>query len=182
MAGSVRSVKGFDVYQALEACKAHMIQFGGHKYAAGLTMKETQLEEFKVAFEMAVNSRISESQRLPSLVYDVETSLDNITPKLYRILSQMSPFGPKNMRPVFVSHQCRDYGGSRLVGKENDHLKLEVVDSSGCTLQGIAFGLGSHHTKIKQKRPFSMLYNVDENEFNGVKSLQLVVKDIRFEV
>lgn len=182
LAGSVRSVKGFDVYQALEACKAHMIQFGGHKYAAGLTMKETQLEEFKVAFEMAVNSRISESQRLPSLVYDVETSLDNITPKLYRILSQMSPFGPKNMRPVFVSHQCRDYGGSRLVGKENDHLKLEVVDSSGCTLQGIAFGLGSHHTKIKQKRPFSMLYNVDENEFNGVKSLQLVVKDIRFEV
>lgn len=180
LAGSVRSVKGFDVYQALEACKDHMIQFGGHKYAAGLTLEETQLEGFKAAFEKAVQERILDSQKAPVMHYDAELTLNTISPKLYRILIQMAPFGPKNMKPVFVSHNCIDKGGSRLVGKDQDHLKLEMVDSSGTVIQGIGFGLGQHHSKVKQKNPFSILYTLDENEFNGIVSLQLVIKDIKF--
>ena len=180
LAGSVRSVKGFDVYQALEACKDHMIQFGGHKYAAGLTLEETQLEEFKAAFEKAVQERILDSQKAPVMLYDAELTLDAITSKLYRILIQMAPFGPKNMKPVFVSHNCIDKGGSRLVGKDQDHLKLELVDPNGTVIQGIGFGLGQHHSKVKQKNPFSILYTLDENEFNGSVSLQLLIKDIKF--
>ena len=180
LAGSVRSVKGFDVYQALEACKDHMIQFGGHKYAAGLTLEETQLEEFKAAFEKAAQERILDSQKAPVMLYDTELTLDAITSKLYRILIQMAPFGPKNMKPVFVSHNCIDKGGSRLVGKDQDHLKLELVDPNGTVIQGIGFGLGQHHSKVKQKNPFSILYTLDENEFNGSVSLQLLIKDIKF--
>lgn len=180
LAGSVRSVKGFDVYQALEACKDHMIQFGGHKYAAGLTLEETQLEGFKAAFEKAVQERILDSQKAPVMHYDAELTLNTISPKLYRILIQMAPFGPKNMKPVFVSHNCIDKGGSRLVGKDQDHLKLEMVDPNGTVIQGIGFGLGQHHSKVKQKNPFSILYTLDENEFNGIVSLQLVIKDIKF--
>ena len=180
LAGSVRSVKGFDVYQALEACKDHMIQFGGHKYAAGLTLEKTQLEGFKAAFEKAVQERILDSQKAPVMHYDAELTLNTISPKLYRILIQMAPFGPKNMKPVFVSHNCIDKGGSRLVGKDQDHLKLELVDPNGTVIQGIGFGLGQHHSKVKQKNPFSILYTLDENEFNGSVSLQLLIKDIKF--
>ena len=180
LAGSVRSVKGFDVYQALEACKEHMIQFGGHKYAAGLTLKEEQLEAFRAAFEQAVESRILDSQRSPVMLYDAVLALDQITPKLYRLLKQMAPFGPKNMKPVFVTHNCTDKGGSRIVGKENEHLKLEIIDSTATAIQGIGFGLGQHYTKVKQKLPFSILYTLEENEFNGLKSLQLMVKDLLF--
>lgn len=182
LAGSVRSVKGFDVYQALEQCKDHMIQFGGHKYAAGLTLKEVQLEGFKEAFDQVVESRILDSQRSPVKLYDTELTFDKITPKLYRILAQMAPFGPKNMKPVFVSHQCIDKGGSRLVGSDKNHLKLELIDSTGLVMQAIGFGLGEYHIKVKQKRPFSVLYTLDENKFNGIKSLQLLVKDIQFQV
>jgi single-stranded-DNA-specific exonuclease len=181
LAGSVRSVKGFDVYQALEACKDHMIQFGGHKYAAGLTLEESKLDAFKMAFEQAVQERILDSQRSPVLLYDIEIPLKKITSKLYRILIQMAPFGPKNMRPVFVTHHCRDQGGTRLVGSNKEHLKLEVTDATGAVFQGIGFSLAQHYTKMKQKRTFSILYVLDENEFNGTKSLQLVVKDIQFE-
>jgi len=180
LAGSVRSVKGFDVYEALEACKEHMIQFGGHKYAAGLTLDEAQLEAFKDAFEQAVQDRIQASHKTPMLFYDAVLTLDQITSKLYRILIQMAPFGPKNMKPVFVSHHCMDKGGSRLVGKEEDHLKLEIIDPTGTVIEGIGFGLGAHHRKVKQKNSFSILYHIDENEFNGNTSLQLVIKDIQF--
>ena len=180
LAGSVRSVKGFDVYEALEACKEHMIQFGGHKYAAGLTLDEAQLEAFKDAFEQAVQDRIQASHKTPMLFYDAVLTLDQITSKLYRILIQMAPFGPKNMKPVFVSHHCMDKGGSRLVGKEEDHLKLEIIDPSGTVIEGIGFGLGAHHRQVKQKNSFSIVYHIDENEFNGNTSLQLVIKDIQF--
>ena len=180
LAGSVRSVNGFDVYQALEACKDQMIQFGGHKYAAGLTMKEEQLGAFKEAFENAVESQILDSQLKPVLHYDAELKFDVITHKLYRILAQMEPFGPKNMKPVFVTHNCIDKGGSRLVGNDKNHLKLQIIDSTGTVMQAIGFGLSGHFSKIKKRYSFSILYTLDENEFNYIKSLQLVVKDIQF--
>ena len=182
LAGSARSVNGFDVYQALESCKDQMIQFGGHKYAAGLTLKEEQLGAFKEAFEHAVKSQILESQLKPVLYFDAVLKFDAVTSKLYRILAQMAPFGPKNMKPVFVTHNCIDKGGSRLVGNEKNHLKLQIIDPTGVVMQGIGFGLGEYYAKIKKRYLFSILYTLDENEFNYMKSLQLVVKDIQFRV
>lgn len=180
LAGSVRSVSGFDVYQALEACKETMIQFGGHKYAAGLTLKPDQLTSFKAAFETYVSQHISPEQKEPSTVYDLEVSFSELSPKLYRITSQMAPFGPNNMRPVFVTHQCRDTGRTRAVGKEQTHLKFEIKDSFEHHFTGIGFGLAHYLPEIKKQNPFSILYTLEENEFNGQTSLQLKVKDLQF--
>ena len=181
LSGSVRSVRGFDVHKALEACTRHMIQFGGHKYAAGLTLKPEQLEGFVETFEAYVKEYILPEQRLPSLTYDLVLSFDVLTHKLLRILNQMGPFGPKNMRPVFVTHDCKDTGNTRLVGKKEEHLKLEITDQSGVKIQGIAFGMGEHLISIKNQIPFSILYTLEENEYNGIVSLQLKVKDLKFE-
>ena len=181
LSGSVRSVRGFDVYKALESCAEFMIQFGGHKYAAGLTLKPEQLEGFKKGFEAYVRSTILKEQQTPSLIYDAVLKLNELSPKLLRILNQMGPFGPKNMRPVFVTHHCKDTGGSRLVGKDQTHLKLEIRDSSGIQIQGIGFGMGANMITIKNQLPFSVLYTLEENEYNGIVSLQLKVKDLKFE-
>ncbi len=181
ISGSVRSVSGFDVYQALTACELHMIQYGGHKYAAGLTLAKEQYQEFKNAFEKVVSDRLEESQKVPTLGYDFPIHFDAITTKFYRIIQQMAPFGPQNMHPTFVTHGCKDAGGTRNVGKEQNHLKLEIVDEDGSVMQGIGFGMGHHLHTIKGQTPFSILYTVEENEFNGIKQLQLKVKDIRFE-
>ena len=181
LSGSVRSVRGFDVYKALESCAEFMIQFGGHKYAAGLTLKPEQLEGFKKGFEAYVRSTILKEQQTPSLIYDAVLKLNELSPKLLRILNQMGPFGPKNMRPVFVTHHCKDTGGSRLVGKDQTHLKLEIRDSSGIQIQGIGFGMGPNLITIKNQLPFSVLYTLEENEYNGIVSLQLKVKDLKFE-
>ncbi|MDB2695176.1 single-stranded-DNA-specific exonuclease RecJ [Flavobacteriaceae bacterium] len=181
LSGSVRSVRGFDVYKALESCAEFMIQFGGHKYAAGLTLKPEQLEGFKKGFEAYVRSTILKEQQTPSLIYDAVLKLNELSPKLLRILNQMGPFGPKNMRPVFVTHHCKDTGGSRLVGKDQTHLKLEIRDSSGIQIQGIGFGMGANLITIKNQLPFSVLYTLEENEYNGIVSLQLKVKDLKFE-
>ena len=181
LSGSVRSVRGFDVYKALEFCQEYMIQFGGHKYAAGLTLKTEQLDGLKAAFESYVSAHILPEQRAPSLTYDMVLSFKEINHKLLRILNQMGPFGPKNMRPVFVTHQCRDSGGTRQVGKAQEHLKLEITDPSGTKIQGIAFGMGSHLIAIKNQALFSVLYTLEENEFNGILNLQLKVKDLKFE-
>ena len=181
LAGSVRSVPGFDVYKALDACKDHLLQFGGHKYAAGLTLKEEQQEAFKAAFERFVQQNLLPEQRQPSVTFDLEVSFADLTPKLYRILRQMAPFGPKNMRPVFATYHCKDGGGSRLVGAEKNHLKLEAIDSNGTRFSGIGFGLGHFLPEIKKRKPFSVLYTLDENEFNGTVSLQLKIKDLKLE-
>ena len=181
LSGSVRSVRGFDVYKALESCEEFMIQFGGHKYAAGLTLKPEQLDGFREAIEVYVRENILPEQRIPSLTYDMVLGFQEINHKLLRILSQMGPFGPKNMRPVFVTHNCKDLGGTRLVGKSQEHIKLEITDSSGIKIQGIAFGMGVHLITIKNQIPFSVLYTLEENQYNGIISLQLKVKDFKFD-
>ncbi|MFQ3340751.1 MAG: single-stranded-DNA-specific exonuclease [Flavobacteriaceae bacterium] len=180
LSGSVRSVSGFDVYQALEACSAFMIQFGGHKYAAGLTLKPEQLAGFKDCFEAYAEKHLLPEQLKPYYTYDLEVTFDALTSKLYRILNQMAPFGPKNMRPVFVTHLCKDAGGTRKVGKEENHLKLEIIDASGTLFQGIAFGMANHLIQIKNQQTFSLLYTLEENEYNGSITLQLKVKDLVF--
>ena len=177
--GSVRSVKGFNVYQALEACKEHMIQFGGHKYAAGLTLHKNQLASFKQAFETVVANTILQEQKTPTALYDLELPIDQIDAKLFRIIEQMAPFGPKNMRPVFCSYNCIDSGGSKLVGKDSSHLRLSIQTTQGPII-GIGFGLGHHIEAISKGEPFDVLYTIYQNEWNGQVSLRLRVKDIRF--
>ena len=177
--GSVRSVKGFNVYQALAACETHMIQFGGHKYAAGLTLHEDQLVAFKEAFETVVAQTILPEQKMPTAVFDLSLPIEEVNAKLYRIIEQMAPFGPKNMRPVFCSQNCIDNGGSKLVGKDSSHLRLSIQTIHG-PLIGIGFGLGKHFKRIQKGEAFDVLYTVDQNEWNGQLSLQLKVKDIRF--
>lgn len=177
--GSVRSVKGFNVYEALAACESHLIQYGGHKYAAGLTMDPKSLPAFRDAFDQAVQERITVEQRQPSQTYDLEVSLTALTPKLERILVQMAPFGPQNMRPVFRTNGLTDAGGSRAVGNDQKHLKLAVTDGKGTVFSGIGFGMANHLPKIKAGNSFELLYTLEQNEFNGVKRIQLKVKDLR---
>ena len=179
LAGSVRSVKGIDVYQVLEACKEHIIQFGGHMYAAGLTIKPEALSGFKKAFESEVERIITPDQRIPSIQYDLEISLDKITPKFFKIISQMGPFGPRNMQPVFLTKNCKDNGKTNVVGNDQSHLRLDIKDASEKNIFGIGFGMANHISKIKSQKPFDLIYTVDENEFRGLVSLQLKVKDLK---
>lgn len=179
--GSVRSVKGLDIYNVLKKCKNVLTQFGGHKYAAGLTLKKNKLDEFKKMFEENVKSFISEDQRIRSINYDSEIKFNDINNKLYRILDQLAPFGPKNSMPLFVTHKCQDTGASRLVGKDKDHLRIEVIDSHGGIMSGIAFSKGNYISEIKKKNFFSILYSIHRNEFNGKNNIELNVKDFRFD-
>ena len=179
--GSVRSVKGLDIYNVLKKCKNVLTQFGGHKYAAGLTLKKNKLDEFKKMFEENVKSSISEDQRIRLINYDSEIKFNEINNKLYRILDQLAPFGPKNSIPLFVTHKCQDTGASRLVGKDKDHLRIEVIDSHGGIMSGIAFSKGNYISEIKKKNFFSILYSIDRNEFNGKNNIELNVKDFRFD-
>ncbi len=178
--GSARSVKGVDIYQILETCKEHIVQFGGHRYAAGLTINPEDYLTFKRAFELAVEQTILPEQRIPSISYDLEITLDKITPKFHRIMAQMAPFGPGNMCPVFLTKDCLDGGRTKAVGDDQRHLKLEVRDESKSNLSGIGFGMANHISKIKNMDLFHILYTVDENEFRGEKSLQLKLKDLKF--
>lgn len=176
--GSVRSVKGFNVYNSLEACKVHMLQFGGHKYAAGLTLHKDQLNAFKSAFEKQVEETILPEQKTPVLTYDLMLPIEEVNHKLYRIVAQMAPFGPKNMRPVFCSTNCVDTGQSKVVGKDQSHLRLSLQTANG-PLLGIGFGMANHFEYIKSGAAFDLLYTLDENEWNGTISLQLKIKAIR---
>ncbi|MBL4625355.1 MAG: single-stranded-DNA-specific exonuclease RecJ [Flavobacteriales bacterium] len=180
--GSARSVKGFDVYNAIDACSDLIDQFGGHKYAAGLTLPIKNIDSFREKFEKVVSSTITEEQLTPEIEIDTELTLTEINPKFYRILNQISPFGPKNMRPVFVSRGVLDSGYSRTVGADNLHLKLSVYQTGNTNFKvdGIAFNMGHHYAKISQGIPFDIVYNVEENEWKDRVTLQLKIKDIRF--
>ncbi len=176
--GSVRSVKGFNVYDALSACKSFMTQFGGHKYAAGLTLHKDQLIAFKKAFEEKVSQSILPNQKEPVLQYDYNLTIDNVDTKLFRIIEQMGPFGPNNMRPVFLSENCIDSGHTKVVGKDNTHLRLSVQTEKG-PLVGIGFGLAEFFPAIKKGNAFDLLYTLDKNQWNGKTTLQLKIKDLR---
>ncbi|MFM9825165.1 single-stranded-DNA-specific exonuclease RecJ, partial [Flavobacterium sp.] len=185
-AASARSVKGFDVYNALESCGEHLEQFGGHKYAAGMTLLEENYQNFKVAFEKVVQETIPTELLTPEISIDAEINLSNITPKLIRILKQFEPFGPQNMAPVFLTKNVKDTGYGKPLGKEEEHLKLFVKESrpetSGFGTNGIAaigFGLGDKMENINNRKHFNVVYSIDENEWNGKISLQLRLKDIK---
>ena len=179
LAASARSVRGFDVYAAIDACSAHIIQFGGHKYAAGITMKEENYAAFKVAFEAQVAQTITTTQKEQSLYIDVALPFASITPKLLRILKQMEPFGPENRSPVFYTEGVVDSGYAKLVGQDKSHLKARFVQGSSSPIDGIGFGLGDKIGLLKSKKPFSIAYDLEENHWQGTVSVQLSVKDIQ---
>ena len=178
--GSVRSVKGFDVYETLSKCSAHLIQYGGHKYAAGLTLNPSKYLDFKTAFEKEVMRTILPEQRIKSISYDLETTFNYLTNSVCRIVEQMKPFGPLNMPPLFYIKNCIDSGQTKLVGADNNHLKLEVKDETGTPFSGIGFEMGKYISKIKMKTPFSIIAQVRSNEFMGRSKFQLNIKDISF--
>lgn len=176
--GSARSVEGFDIYQAIDSCSDLLESFGGHKYAAGLTVKLEHLDEFKRRFNEKVNKTISEEQLTPQIEVDSTLSFNQITPKFFRILKQFAPFGPGNMSPVFVTRDVADCGGSRIVGKTGEHLKLEMINEK-TPISGIAFNQARHIDTVKNEEYFKVCYAITENQFRGTVSLQLMVKDIK---
>ena len=179
LAASARSVKGFDVYNALEKCSEYLEQFGGHKYAAGLTLKPENYKSFKAQFEKVVEETIDPKMLIPEISIDSQISLSDITPKFYRILSQFAPFGPGNMTPVFMSEDLKDTGYGKQVGEDKTHLRFTATQHASGKIVGIGFGLGEHIELIKNKKPFKAAYTIDENEWNGNVSLQLKLKDIK---
>ena len=179
--GSARSVKDFDVYDAIEACSDLLEQFGGHKYAAGLSMKLENLAAFQQRFEEVVSATIKDHMLIPEISIDAELKLSDITPKFFRILKQFEPFGPGNMSPVFMSKNLIDKGYVRIVG--NNHLKMDLQSAENPKeiFSAIAFSQAQHFDAILRKRTFSACYAVEENEYNGNVSLQLNVKDMKME-
>ena len=179
LAASARSVKGFDVYNAIENCAEHLEQFGGHKYAAGLTMLEENYQDFKNKFEETVKSTIPESCLVPEILIDAPIELSNITPKFYRILKQMAPFGPGNMSPIFMASGLRDNGFGKKVGQEGLHLKLSIIAGADFkTYNAIGFNLGDKYNLISNGQAFKAVFTLEENHWNGVTSIQLSLKDI----
>ena len=178
LAASARSVRGFDVYEALNECSEFIEQFGGHKYAAGLTLDPKNYSAFKNKFEEVVKATIDKKLLIPEITIDLELELSEITPKFFRILQQMGPFGPQNMKPVFKTTSVRDNGYGKTVGADKSHLKLNIIDGADKkTYNAIGFGLGN---KIKSiKGDFDIAYSLDENEWKGNTSIQLILKDLK---
>ncbi len=174
--GSARSVKGFNVHDAIAACADLLEQFGGHKYAAGLTMKVENVAAFQEKFEQVVSESITQEMLTPEVEIDAEIDLQDINPKFFRILKQFEPFGPENLSPVFVTKKVKDGGYGKIVG--NSHLKLTVeTDATG--FGAIAFGQSNSLKYISDGKSFNVCYSIEENEFRGNVSLQLNVKDIQ---
>jgi single-stranded-DNA-specific exonuclease len=173
--GSARSVKGFDLYEALYACREQMIQFGGHKFAAGLTMLPEKVDDFRNHFERVVSATITPEQLIPEIEIDAEINFTDITPLFYKLINEFAPFGPDNMKPIFVAKGVKETGWSKLL-KER-HIKFSLKQN-GVTLSGIGFDM-AHKMELLKENEIDVVFQIDENEWQGNKSLQLMVKDIR---
>jgi single-stranded-DNA-specific exonuclease len=178
LAASARSVRGFDVYKAIDACSRHIIQFGGHKYAAGVTLKEENYQAFKAAFEAQVAQTLTATQKAQTLDVDVALPFTAITPKLLRILKQMEPFGPENSSPVFYTDGVVDSGYAKLVGQDKSHIKARFVQGASSPIDAIGFGLGKKMNLLKKGTPLRIAFALEENVWQGNVSVQLRLKDI----
>jgi len=177
--GSARSVDGFDVYQAISQCADLLEQFGGHKYAAGVTLPTENVEAFRQRFEEVVKRTITQEQTKPVIKADAVIFLDEINERFFKIISQMAPFGPKNMQPVFVSENVFATNARVLKG---DHLKFTVKqEGTDAAFDAIGFGLGDYMDLVDCGMRFHLAYTIEENEFRGITSLQLMIKDIKFD-
>jgi len=179
--GSARSVQGYDLYQAIEACSDLLESFGGHMFAAGLTLKKENIQPFMERFEQYVNSTITEEQLIPRVFIDTELSFSEINEDFFKTMSQFQPFGPENMSPVFLSRNVFDTGAGRMVGSSGEHLKLDLCqESTGQkSFSAIAFSQADHFEYIKGGNPFDICYSLEMNEFRGNKNLQLNIRDIK---
>jgi single-stranded-DNA-specific exonuclease len=178
LTGSARSVHDFDLYSAIAKCEHLCEKFGGHKYAAGLSIKKDNLAQFIDTFEKAVIESISEDQLTPKINIDMVIDINNVDDKLYRIIKQFAPFGPKNLPPIFISKGVIDNGYGKQVGEDKTHLRINAKRNKGA-IAGIGFGMGEYFEMIKDNKTFDVCYSIDENEWNGKKSLQLRLRDIK---
>ncbi len=179
--GSARSVEGFDIYEALMKCEDLLEQFGGHKYAAGMTLEKENVPAFRARFEEVVAATITDDQLIPKLRIDLEVTLDQLNMKFYEIIRQMAPFGPGNMTPVFMLRGVHDYRGrSRIVGETKEHLKVAVGQNGFSeSIDGIAFGMADQLELIQSGKPFDVAFTLELNEWNGETNLQMMVRGIR---
>ncbi len=178
--GSARSVSGFDLYEAIAACSDLLEKFGGHKYAAGLTMDKKNLEAFQQRFEEVVSARITAEMLVPSIEIDTALSFDAITPKFVNVLKQMAPFGPENQKPVFEAHNV--YVTNGLTNFKDRHVRfIATQENNEATFQVVGFDLGEHYEQLATQRTFRMVFTVDENFYNGYTSVQLRAKDFKFD-
>lgn len=175
--GSARSVSGFNIYEAVHACRDLLENYGGHFYAAGMTMHPDNVVDFVAKFEEVVSQSIPEELLIPEIEIDAEINLSDIKPAFFNLIRQFEPFGPANLRPVFISRRVSDFQGNSRIVKEQ-HIKFVVHQYNGTVIDGIGFGLADKYD-IVQKGPFDMVYTIDENEFNGNTKLQVKVVDIR---
>ena len=177
--GSARSIKGFDIYKALKKCSNLLEQFGGHKYAAGLKLHESKLKSFRSEFEKFSSKNLSENQKIKTCMYDLEISLSDLNFKFLKIIEQMGPFGPNNLKPIFCTRNCKSTSQARAVGNKNKHLQV-YIKSKNKILKGIAFGKGDLLNKINESKALDILYSIEKNSWNSNTELQLVIMDIKF--
>ena len=181
VSGSARSVKDYDIYEAISACSDLLEQFGGHKFAAGLTLKPENVEAFQKKFEEVVSSTITDEMLIPEIEIDAEINLQDITPSFYKIIKQFEPFGPGNMNPIFQTQNVSDKGYANIVG--SNHLKMHLLSplslGGGVGFAAIGFGLAEHYDFVAKKNPFTVCYNIREQEWDGKIYLQLQVKDLK---
>ena len=172
-------MKDFDVYSAIEKCSDLLEQFGGHKYAAGLTLSKENIEPFKIKFENVVSESITEEQLIPKIEIDTEIEFHEINDKLLRIIKQFAPHGPENMTPVLLSKQVYETGWGKVFGK--NHLKLELFQKSNPNIRfnAIAYNKGDFIHFFQRKVPMDIVFKIQENEFKGIKTIQLVVEDFK---
>ncbi|MCC8145066.1 MAG: single-stranded-DNA-specific exonuclease RecJ [Bacteroidales bacterium] len=181
ISGSVRSVTGFDIYTAIESTKDLLENFGGHTFAVGITIREENLDLFKNRLEEFADENMEEEQMTQTLDIDMALELKEINMKLLFDIKKMNPFGPENQKPVFCSFKVRDAGNSKLVGKELEHIKLELTDDSTDTIiHAIAFGKHEYYEKIRAGVPFDICYTIEENNYNNNINIQLLIKDMKF--
>ncbi|HUM50505.1 MAG TPA: single-stranded-DNA-specific exonuclease RecJ [Chitinophagales bacterium] len=175
--GSGRSVPGFDLYDAIDSCSEHLVQFGGHKYAAGLTIEFDKIQDFSDAFEKVVTERITAGQQIPQVEIDAEIELTDINDKFYNILEQMQPFGPGNMRPTFVTKEVYDTGYSKVLN--GNHLKLNILKDGQSPKNGVGFGMGNYMELMEQKETVDICYQLYANEWNNQIKIEFKLKDLR---
>jgi single-stranded-DNA-specific exonuclease len=178
--GSARSIGGFDMYKAIESCRDLLENFGGHTYAAGLSLREENLKEFIERFMKITSEEVTPEQMVPQIDIDAVIQLEEINNALMNDLKKMNPFGPDNEKPVFCSYHVYDFGTSKVVGKDGAHLKLELIDrSTKIPVHAIAFGMSEYVKYIADRNPVDICYTIEENVYNGNTSIQLMIKDIR---
>ena len=175
--GSARSVSGFNIYEAIHECRDILDNYGGHFYAAGMTMAEERVPEFIARFEQIVAATITADQQVPEIEIDADIPLSLVKQSFFNLLKQFEPFGPANMKPVFLTRRLYDYQGSSSMVKEQ-HLRIVAHQQNGSIVEGIGFGIGDKYD-IVRNGPFDMVYNIEENEYNGNTRLQVRVVDVR---